>query len=141
MEGGSGARADVDVLLPDALIPGVLLPGRLQGGDLEQYIKDQSGTLLSEESLMRCFVQLCLALHHSHSKVRPASSLPASIYGGTRLADHAESGRIDAAAPGLAALPDLSQTSNRPFSLIPESISGKASCTKHTYIKPSNLMT
>ena len=44
----------------------------MQRGDLERFLKQQKGELLTEDELMLKFVQLCLALHHVHAKVRIA---------------------------------------------------------------------
>ena len=39
---------------------------------MERFLKQRKGELLSEGELMLKFVQLCLALHHVHAKVRLA---------------------------------------------------------------------
>lgn len=43
------------------------------GGDLQHFLKLRaaSGAPLSEDEVMGCFVQLCLALEHIHAMVRP----------------------------------------------------------------------
>lgn len=40
----------------------------MQEGDLDGYLKNQNGELLSEDTVLLKFVQICLGLQHVHSK-------------------------------------------------------------------------
>ena len=40
-----------------------------QEGDLSSYLKSRDGQLLEENEIMMKFVQVCLALDHTHSQV------------------------------------------------------------------------
>ena len=38
------------------------------GGDLEQYLKKRDGRLISEDEVLQLFVQIALALKHTHDR-------------------------------------------------------------------------
>jgi hypothetical protein len=43
--------------------------GPLQDGDVDSYLRRRNGQLIPEKDIMVMFVQICLGLHHVHTKV------------------------------------------------------------------------